>query len=65
MHDSSHEETFQAYTRLANAEQRLIQGSGLGLSLVAASTKLQHGHIWLESELSSASRFYTVMAIIK
>lgn len=64
IHESLHTEIFQAYTRLANVEQQLIQGTGLGLSLVSELTKLQHGRTWLESQPGSGSRFYAAFPIL-
>jgi len=63
--NSLHDEIFQAYTRLANVEQRLTQGTGLGLCLVAELTKLQHGRTWLESKLGFGSRFYAAFPTLK
>jgi len=54
---------FQDYSRLAEAEGKHIQGTGLGLSLVAELTQLHGGRYWVESEVGKGCRFYVAFPI--
>lgn len=61
--DDARKSLFQEYSRLASAERKHIQGTGLGLSLVAELTQLHGGRNWVETELGQGSRFYASLPI--
>jgi len=54
---------FQDYSRLAEAEVKHIQGTGLGLALVAELTQLHGGRHWVETEVGQGCRFYVAFQI--
>ena len=49
---------FTTFGRIQRTETEGIGGSGLGLYLVKELVTLQHGEVWLESELDQGSTFF-------
>ncbi len=54
---------FQQYASASPKKKSHIEGTGLGLVLVAEITKLHNGRIWLESEPGRGSRFYVALPV--
>ena len=50
-------ELFTKFFRSYNEEARKQPGTGLGLSITKSLIELQHGAIWVESELGKGSTF--------
>ncbi len=54
---------FQQYASASPKKKSHIEGTGLGLVLVAEITKLHQGRIWLDSRPGCGSRFYVALPI--
>jgi signal transduction histidine kinase len=52
---------FNRFLQLDSGESRKYEGSGLGLSIAQAYTKMLGGNIWVESEPGKGSIFYITL----
>jgi signal transduction histidine kinase len=57
-------EVFKPYSRI-NANNQEYSGLGLGLALSKMFVELHGGHIWVESEENSGSRFTFTLPLHK
>jgi len=62
--EEARDSLFQDYSRLAEAEDKHIQGTGLGLSLVAELTQLHGGRHWVETAEGKGSRFFVTFPMV-
>ena len=56
--EEDYSKIFTEYTRLEDAVDKGIEGSGLGLSIAKKNTDLLDGKIWFESEYGAGTSFY-------
>jgi PAS domain S-box-containing protein len=56
---------FEKFFRGHQDDQAEIQGSGLGLSIVAAITEQHGGKVWFESQLGKGSTFYLAIPLLQ
>lgn len=61
---ADHEAVFQRFFRTAEAQDKAIQGTGLGLPIVAAIVAAHDGEISLESEPGQGACFRVVLPLI-
>jgi signal transduction histidine kinase len=56
---------FDKFYRLDNTDQRLIGGTGLGLTLVREIVTAHSGKVWVESEEGKGSTFFVSLPVAK
>jgi len=59
-----HIEIFNRFTRIRDDKTKVIEGSGLGLSIAHAYVKILGGKIWLESIVNIGTTFYFKLPLI-
>jgi len=59
----NHERVFRFFQRLNAEHQGMTRGSGIGLALCDRIVRAAGGHIWVESDGETGSRFYFTLPI--
>ena len=54
---------FQKFSRLDEARQRQIAGTGLGLYICRSIIEAHGGHIWVDSEVGAGSTFHFILPL--
>jgi signal transduction histidine kinase len=58
-----HDLVFQEFAQVDSSASRQHHGTGLGLTIARKLVELHDGHIWLESQLGTGSRFFFTLPI--
>lgn len=62
--ESEREAIFKRYSRIERAEQRHIEGTGLGLPIARQIVELHHGAVWAEIPDGGGSVFHVVLPVL-
>ncbi len=61
--ESDVEHIFNPFYKVENADSKLYQGAGIGLSITKNLVELMGGYIWVESEQEKGTTFYFVLPL--
>ncbi|MBN2523394.1 MAG: response regulator [Bacteroidales bacterium] len=61
--ESDVEHIFNPFYKVENADSKLYQGAGIGLSITKNLVELMGGYIWVESEPEKGTTFYFVLPL--